>query len=217
MRELRNIRSCPNTNRLSELDNLHASGILDSDQYGVVTAVYQLLRQQLDYDLTRNQYIHIFNDAKRYWLNYLLRNEQNAKAAAMMSWTIHQYMLCKYFTAGLFLDDIRVVGDLCNYLDEIAILPYLLGKWTVVRTYEDFVQRITMDDSYRRVSLDHDLGEDPNGQELPSGYDAIKWLVEYILDENHPIPEVFCHSQNPVGKANIMGYWQSFQNSGGKS
>lgn len=54
------------------------------------------------------------------------------------------------------------------------------------------------------INFDHDLGDN-----VPSGFDLAKWLVEKDLDENgNFFPENFCfyvHSQNPTGRKNIEG------------
>lgn len=181
------------------------------NRHSVTGVTYMVLRSRLSEDLTLVQYKYIARDAEQFWLQYIHKLDNTIETK--ISWIIRQYLLKKYFATGLFLDDIREPRDLCNYMDEIAVLPYLLGNWTVVRTYEKFVDGIIKNSAYERISFDHDLGEDQEGRELPSGYDALKWLVDQVLDKNIVLPEVWCHSQNPVGKANILGYWESFRRS----
>lgn len=193
------------------LEELLAAVEKAEERHDIAGIVYAVLRSLLTADLTLVQYKYIARDVEQFWLQYIHRLDTTVETK--ISWIIRQYLLKKYFADGLFLDDIRVPKDLCNYMDEIAILPYLLGNWTVVRTYEEFVDCISKDSAYERISFDHDLGEDRKGRELPSGYDALKWLVDQVLDENMVLPEVWCHSQNPVGKANILGYWESFRRS----
>lgn len=185
----------------------------DEERHRVARIVYMELRTMLTFDLTRVQYEYMAREAVVYWSKYVHRQGNDTGIEAKMSWIIRLYILREYFAAGLFFDDIRDPKDVCNYLDEVAVLPYLLGNWTVVRTYEEFVRCISKDSAYERISFDHDLGEDKYGRELPSGYDALKWLVERLMTQELPLPEVLCHSQNPVGKANIMGYWDSFRRS----
>lgn len=197
--------------RLRVLGDLMADVDVTEGHYDVAKAVYVLLQSRLSVDLTLNQYAHLVRDAEMFWQVYLRQWDNEAAMETKLSWIIRQYLLKKYFANGLFLDDIREPKDVCNYMDETAALPYLLGKWTVARTYEEFVSSFGLGNVYDRVSLDHDLGEDENGGELRSGYDAVKWLVDQVLDEKIGLPEVWCHSQNPVGKANIMGYWESFR------
>lgn len=194
------------------LDGLIADIDTTADNRGSVTGMaYMVLRSRLSEDLTLVQYDCIARDAEQYWTDCLLRHGHDVKMKAKMIWVIRQYLLRQYFFSGLFLDDIRNLKDLSNYMDEVAVLPYLLGKWTVVRSFEEFVHCIGMGCVWEQISFDHDLGEDKYGRELPSGYDALKWLVEHIMNQELPPPQVLCHSQNPVGKANILGYWESFR------
>lgn len=212
---MRKLLICKNkaTAPLSILEALIADELAAEGRHVVAQIVYSVLRSQLTKDLTLVQYTYITRDAEQFWLQYIHRHGNDIGMEAKMSWIIRQYILRTYFATGLFLDDIREPKDLCNYMDEIALLPYLLGNWNVVRTYEEFVQCILVDSSYEWISFDHDLGEDLSGKEVPSGYDALKWLVEHIMNKELPPPQVLCHSQNPVGKANILGYWESFRRS----
>ena len=90
------------------------------------------------------------------------------------------------------------------------------------------------------ISLDHDLGDsamseyfnnvspnytlDYNNIKEKTGYDCAKWLVNHFYDlnpaalENNRLfrgqrlafPQVYVHSANPIGAANIMGYINNF-------
>ena len=46
------------------------------------------------------------------------------------------------------------------------------------------------------ISLDHDLGEDDEGNILPTGYDFVKYYCEHGLQAD----EVYIHTDNPVGR-----------------
>ena len=89
------------------------------------------------------------------------------------------------------------------YLDDIRN-PKSDG-WTVVRNYEEFVQYIDQNGLPDEISFDHDLGED-----VKTGYDCAKWLVNQWLD-GQPVVEVFTHSANAIGSANIMGYINNYK------
>lgn len=54
------------------------------------------------------------------------------------------------------------------------------------------------------ICFDHDLGE------CESGYDCAKFVIDYCLDNNVPVPKYVVQSSNPVGKANIEGIFKSF-------
>lgn len=95
-------------------------------------------------------------------------------------------------------------------------------------------------DNVELISLDHDLGDsamneyynnvsknyklDYDNIKEKTGYDCAKWLIDHFY-ENHPeatenfrtfrnkefpFPEVYVHSANPIGAANIMGYINNF-------
>lgn len=118
------------------------------------------------------------------------------------------------------------MADRFLYLDDIRT-PLDPG-WEVVRTYEEFVAAIKLNglDSYSHISLDHDLGEDamveyysnvkPNYElnyrniQEKTGYDAAKFLVNESIETNIPLPQIYVHSANPIGSANIMGYINNY-------
>lgn len=49
------------------------------------------------------------------------------------------------------------------------------------------------------LSLDHDLGENLHGDQLPTGYD----LVKYICDKGLRANKIYIHTDNPVGRENM--------------
>jgi hypothetical protein len=119
----------------------------------------------------------------------------------------------------LWLDDIRdpSVGDwLMSYAPEFA---YGEGEVVWVKNFDDFVNHIKFKGMPDMISFDHDLGEDVakervskgmskrqariKKRETKSGYDCSKWLVDYCLDNEIPIPKFGVHSANPVGAENI--------------
>jgi len=76
------------------------------------------------------------------------------------------------------------------------------------------------------ISLDHDLGDTAmrewhnnvyHNYELnydniteKTGYDAAKWLVSQWM-EGKPVVDVYTHSANAIGSANIMGYINNYR------
>ncbi|HOS16038.1 MAG TPA: ATP-binding protein [Bacteroidales bacterium] len=117
---------------------------------------------------------------------------------------------------NLFLDDIRIPNDITW-----VKLPSV--SWTIVRSYNEFVECIKERGLPEIVAFDHDLsnehyavintilsGTEENNDIIPyqtftvkTGYDAAKWLVQYCLDFNLPFPEYYIHTLNPVGAKNI--------------
>ena len=113
----------------------------------------------------------------------------------------------------LYLDDVRTPKD---------------ESWIVVRNYDEFVAHIRLHglENYEVISLDHDLGEtamveyysntkpnfelDYNNILEKTGYDAAKWLVSESMTKNIPLPQIYVHSANPIGSANIIGYVNNY-------
>ena len=112
------------------------------------------------------------------------------------------------------------------YLDDIRIPTE--GEWEVVRNYDEFVAHIRMNglESYEVISLDHDLGEsamkeyytntkphfelDYKRIDEKTGMDCARFLVAESMTKNIPLPQIFVHSANPIGSANIIGYVNNY-------
>jgi hypothetical protein len=101
-------------------------------------------------------------------------------------------------------------------------------QWVVVRNYEQFVSTVMYHglDNIECISLDHDLGDtamkewktnvyhnyklDYSNITEKTGYDCAKWLVEQWMN-GQPVVDVFTHSANAIGSANIMGYINNYR------
>lgn len=112
------------------------------------------------------------------------------------------------------------------YLDDIRT-PIEEG-WTVVRNYEDFISTVMYHglENIEIITLDHDLGDsamkewhtnvyhnyklDYNNIEEKTGYDCAKWLVNQWMD-GQPLVDVYTHSANAIGSANICGYINNYR------
>ncbi len=113
----------------------------------------------------------------------------------------------------IYLDDIRTPID---------------TSWVVARNYEEFVNIVTSIglESIEVISLDHDLGDTAmkewhknvyhnytlNYDNITekTGYDCAKWLVDQWLS-GEPVVDVYTHSANAIGSANIMGYINNYR------
>jgi hypothetical protein len=95
----------------------------------------------------------------------------------------------------IYLDDERTPND---------------KTWIVVRNYDQFIQKISElgFDNIDVISFDHDLGD--TRIEEKTGYDAAKWLLNEYCDYTIHTPQIYVHSANPIGAANIIGYVNSF-------
>ena len=113
----------------------------------------------------------------------------------------------------LYLDDIRTPVD---------------DDWILVRNYDEFVAQIKLNGlgNFEVISLDHDLGEgamveyytnvknnymlDYNNIEERTGMDCCRYLVSDSMNEKIPLPQIYIHSANPIGSANMMGYINNY-------
>jgi hypothetical protein len=112
------------------------------------------------------------------------------------------------------------------YLDDVR--TPVNPAWIVVRSYEEFVAKITEIglENIELISLDHDLGDSAMNEWLygvvknyeinydniteKTGMDCTKWLVNQWLD-GAPVCRVMVHSANAVGSANMMGYINNYR------
>ena len=103
------------------------------------------------------------------------------------------------------------------YLDDIrhpTQSGYNNNEWIVCRNDKTFKDMFTSFDSViTHISFDHDISSyDDNGDEV-TGYDCVKWLCDYILDNDLDISnlEIRFHTANVVGKENMVCYWDNFR------
>lgn len=54
------------------------------------------------------------------------------------------------------------------------------------------------------VHFDHDLGEGKNG------YDCVKWLINWCLENGYGAPDHDIQSANPVGRENIESVFNTY-------
>lgn len=112
------------------------------------------------------------------------------------------------------------------YLDDVRT-PIEEG-WTVVRNYDEFVSTIMYIGlgNIDFISLDHDLGDTAMKEWYTNvaknytlnydnitektGMDCAKWLVNEWM-KGEPVVDVFTHSANAIGSANIMGYINNYK------
>ena len=112
------------------------------------------------------------------------------------------------------------------YLDDIRT-PQTQG-WIIIRNFKDFVKWIEKNGLPGFISFDHDLSDEHYGMigktdfldwkeyyqqqdREYTGYDCAKWLCEYCLENNLPIPDWNVHSANTVGKENINFILKHYQ------
>jgi hypothetical protein len=112
------------------------------------------------------------------------------------------------------------------YLDDVRTPT--ADNWEVVRNYDEFVAHIKMHglENYEVISLDHDLGDtamqeyynnvrdnytiDYKNIKEKTGMDCCRWLVAESMNTKIPLPQIYIHSANPIGSANMMGYINNY-------
>ncbi|ABS41709.1 cyclic-phosphate processing receiver domain-containing protein [Clostridium botulinum] len=81
------------------------------------------------------------------------------------------------------------------YVDDLRDCP---KEFIIARTVEKaiyYLENFHVD----ILSLDHDLGEDAEGNLLSTGYDLVKYICENGLKAN----QIYLHTDNPVGRDNM--------------
>ena len=106
----------------------------------------------------------------------------------------------------LFLDDLRVPTDCLEYM--LKNKEIYSEEWDIVRSYKDFVSYVVKNGVPDVVSFDHDLADELDKKEK-TGCDCAKWLCEYCLENNIPLPEYIVHSMNPIGSENILSVFKT--------
>lgn len=125
----------------------------------------------------------------------------------------------------LWLDDLRN-----PFLDIEGKLPMLGGTVEWVLNYEQFTQWIEKFGLPDVISFDHDLADEhytpkeywqdyqlskeyqeSRDYQEKTGMDCAKWLIDYCIDNESPLPIYFVHSANPVGADNIRGILDNYK------
>lgn len=78
-------------------------------------------------------------------------------------------------------------------------------SWTVVRTVEEAKTILVSWDLPTEMSLDHDLGGDETVMQI------LHWMAENFYEEGPPPWKI--HSANPVGRANMESFLESWARS----
>lgn len=92
------------------------------------------------------------------------------------------------------------------YIDDLRNPPS--RKWEVARSLSAVEWYLDNVGIPLFISFDHDLGDD-----VPSGYDIAKMLIDRALDgkiDLTKVKQVNVHSANPVGAENIRGIFSSY-------
>jgi len=112
-------------------------------------------------------------------------------------------------TWNLFIDDERSLNDV-TWAPWYVKEKYHNEKWVICRNKMQVIQAIFDHDKNvpNFISFDHDLGENE-----PTGYDILKWVIEFDMDGIITMPQDFdfhVHSKNTIGKQNIEDYLDNY-------
>ena len=135
---------------------------------------------------------------------------------------------------NLFLDDIRQPHEPASYMPTGQRSVYLMATWVVVRSHRELVEIIKERGLPNLISFDHDLADEhyhpiecqdvyeydeefwknfyKAAYKEETGYHSAQWLVDYCIDNQEKLPEYLAHTQNPVGKENILSLLNNFKN-----
>lgn len=89
------------------------------------------------------------------------------------------------------------------WVDDIRPAP---EGWIHVHTVQQAVLLLGTGD-VAELSLDHDLGDDAGG----TGHDIALWIEEAVATKGFKPPHIAVHSQNPVGRKNIVATARSIK------
>jgi hypothetical protein len=133
---------------------------------------------------------------------------------------------------NLFLDDFRVPYNENSFfkLDAYNLIGderYKNLDWIIVKNFGEFIKTIEEKGLPELISTDHDLqdfhyyhyskyitftGKIDYEVVEGTGYECIKWLIQYIDNNNLKMPEILIHTQNPIGAENIKNLINNYKN-----
>jgi len=130
--------------------------------------------------------------------------------------------MLNYKDSGLILDDERNLSDISWV--ELPVLPY-----SIVRSYNEFVEIISKFGLPKHISFDCDLDSEEHYPwcaltalyfergEIPyhlykekTGYDAARWLVEYCKERDLDLPTWTVHSMNVLAAKHTKDYLKNY-------
>lgn len=113
----------------------------------------------------------------------------------------------------IFLDDLRFPNMSHNNRKGLGINFSDENDWVIVRDYSEFCKLINNNFSnIELISFDHDLAcFDHDGNEM-TGQDCVYYLIQHCLENNLKFPDWYIHSDNSVGRENMIKTILNFLN-----
>ena len=108
----------------------------------------------------------------------------------------------------IFLDDERDLEDVTwiNYPE--------FNNVDIVRTFDAFKTKVQDISDWNNVyfSFDHDIQDFSSGDIENTGYDCVKWLCDFAMDNKVDLSlnKFYYHTQNPVGNKNMKSYIDNY-------
>ena len=100
------------------------------------------------------------------------------------------------------------------WIDDLAHDPesperHAPSGWAVAISSAEAIELIRLFGPPEQVSWDHDLGTLPDGQP-----DTSMTIINYLIDNHYDHDIIYqVHSQNPIGRANIISKMESWKRS----
>ena len=108
---------------------------------------------------------------------------------------------------NIYLDDKRLPSQSHNIAKGLGFRYSYSGAWLILRNFQDFTRIIDEDfNKIGLISFDHDLAcFDPITKEELTGLDAVDYVIAYCLENDKKFPDWYAHTDNSVGRENIIG------------
>ena len=117
----------------------------------------------------------------------------------------------------IWLDDERDPFE--NEGKWLEFAPIIADEIIWIKNYGGFIGWITENGLPDGIAFDHDLSDveewvddwfdvENNGEY--TGMDCAKWLVDYCIDNDKPLPLFSSQSANPCGRDNILGLLNNY-------
>lgn len=123
---------------------------------------------------------------------------------------------------NLYLDDVRKPSASFDYTKNKI---YIDLNWVVVKDFDEFVKYVNENGLPEIVSFDHDLADEHYHKDMykgseynklydkfeeKTGYDCVKWMVDYCIDNGKKFPKWYLHTMNPAGRMNMESYIKNY-------